>query len=142
MKPFISTTFYGVANYIVAILLIASPWIFDFAQYGGAPLFMPILIGWLQLIMAIFSRNPVGIINIFPMQMHNCLDVLTGTFLLALPWTYDFAGKVWAPHFVFGLILTIMGIFVSKSPFLTRPDRSLPEAGLTSIDSLEGRLDH
>jgi hypothetical protein len=142
MKPFISTTFYGVVNYIIALLLIASPWLFNFSQFGGAALLMPILIGWLQLIMAIFSRNPVGIVNIFPMQMHNFLDVLSGSFLLALPFTYDFSSKVWAPHFFCGLVLVIMGIFVHKSPFLTRPDRALPEGNISSIDSLEGRLDH
>ena len=142
MKPFISTTTYGVINYLAAISLIASPWLFGFAQYGGAALFMPLLIGWLQLIMAIFSRNPVGFIKVFPMQMHNCLDVLTGSFLLALPWTYDFSSKVYLPHFLFGLLLVVMGVFVQKSPFLTPADRSLPEAGITSIDSSEGRLNN
>jgi hypothetical protein len=142
MKPFISTTFYGVINYTCAILLIASPWLFNFAQYGGASLFMPIIIGWLQLIMAIFSDNPLGFIKVFPMQMHNCLDVLTGSFLMCLPWTYDFASKVSLPHFVFGAIFLIAGIFVHKSPFLTRATPNLHEAGITSLDSSEGRLNH
>lgn len=142
MKPFISTTLYGVINYAGAILLIASPWLFGFAQFGGAALFMPILIGWLQLIMAIFSDNPLGFIKIFPMQMHNCLDVLTGSFLLALPWTYDFSSKVFWPHFLFGALFLIAGIFVHKSPFLVRATPSLREAGITSVDSSEGRLNH
>jgi len=142
MKPFISTKFYGVINYAGAILLMASPWLFGFEQYGGASLFMPLLIGWLQLIMAIFSDNPLGFIKVFPMQMHNCLDVLTGSFLMCLPWTYDFSSKVYLPHFLFGALFLIAGIFVHKSPFLTRATPSLPEAGLTSVDSLEGRLDH
>ena len=142
MKPFISTKFYGVANYVAAIALMSSPWLFNFAQYGGAALFMPLLIGWLQLIMAIFSRNPMGFVQQFPMQMHNCLDVLAGSFLMCLPFTYDFSGKVWLPHFLFGLYFVIAGIFTQKSPFLTLADRALPEAGVSSGDSLEGRLDH
>ena len=142
MKPFISTTLYGVINYVCAIVLISSPWLFGFAHLGGAALFMPMLIGWLQLIMAIFSDNPLGFIKIFPMQMHNCLDVLAGSFLLALPWTYDFSGKIWWPHFLFGALLCINGIFVQKSPFLTKATPSLPEGGITSIDSHEGRLNH
>ena len=142
MKPFISTTLYGVINFGCAILLIASPWLFDFAQYGGAALFMPLLIGWLQLIMAIFSDNPLGFIKVFPMQMHNFLDVLTGSFLMCLPWTYDFSGKVFWPHLIFGALLLINGIFVHKSPFLVRATPSLPQGGLTSVDSIEGRLNH
>ncbi|MEO8886777.1 MAG: hypothetical protein ABI367_11985 [Mucilaginibacter sp.] len=142
MKPFISTTFYGVINYVCAISFIASPWLFGFSNLGGAAFFMPMLIGWLQLIMAIFSDNPLGFIKVFPMQMHNCLDVLTGSFLLSLPWIYKFSGDVWLPHFIFGAVLCINGIFVHQSPFLTRATPSLPEAGITSVDAHEGRLNH
>src|ERR1700744_2659236 len=139
MKPFISTTMYGVINWVCALLLIASPWLFNFAQYGGGALLMPILLGWLQLIMAIFSDNPLGFIKIFSMQMHNVLDVLVGSFLMCMPFTYAFSDKVFWPHLIFGALLCINGIFVHKSPFLVRSTEHLPEGGFTSTDSLEGR---
>jgi len=142
MKPFISTTLYGLINYACGVLLIASPWIFGFSDMGGAAFFMPMLIGWIQLIMAFFSRSPLGVMNVFPLQMHTCLNVLPGSFLLSLPWIYQFSGSVWLPHFLFGAILVINGIFVHGSPFLVRATPSLPEAGITSVDSHEGRLDH
>jgi hypothetical protein len=145
MKPFISKTFYGVLNYALAALLIASPWLFGFSHVTiAAALFMPLLMGWLQLIMSIFSKNPLGFnaLNVFPMQMQNCVDVLMGSFLLALPWTYAFCGQVFWPHFLLGAALMIKGIFVSESPFLTRPHRSIPEAGISSLDAIDGRLDH
>jgi VIT1/CCC1 family predicted Fe2+/Mn2+ transporter len=145
MKPFISKTFYGFLNYALAALLIASPWLFGFSHATiAAAVLMPLLIGWLQLIMAIFSDNPLGFagIRVFPVQMQNCVDVLMGSFLLVLPWTYAFSGQVFWPHFLLGLALLIKGIFASESPFLTRPHRSLPEAGITSIDASEGRLNH
>jgi hypothetical protein len=63
MKPFISTAVYGVLNYIVALTLIASPWLFGFANVSSAALFLPLYIGWLQLIMAIFSNNETGFIK-------------------------------------------------------------------------------
>ncbi|HTH82966.1 MAG TPA: hypothetical protein VL490_08530 [Mucilaginibacter sp.] len=141
MKPFISRTAYGFLNYAIALILIASPWAFGFSHVTiAAALLMPIIMGWLQLIMSIFSANPLGFLNVFPMQMQNCVDVLMGSFLLALPWTYDFSSYTWLPHFLLGLALLIKGIFAEQSPFLTRPHRSLPEAGITSIDSHEGRL--
>lgn len=142
MKPFISKTLYAVINYAVAIILIASPWLFHFADYGAAALFMPLIIGWFQLIMAIFSNNSLGFLKVFPIQMHNFLDVLSGSFLLALPWTYAFSALVFWPHFLLGGLLLINGIFSSESPFLTTPHRSVPEAGISSIDAIEGRLDH
>ncbi|RZA00662.1 MAG: hypothetical protein EOP47_13365 [Sphingobacteriaceae bacterium] len=142
MKPFISTKLYGFINYACAILLLTSPWLFGFDDMGGAAFFMPILIGWLQLIMAIFSITPLGLIRVFPLQMHTCLNVLPGSFLLSLPWIYHFSGSVWLPHFVLGLLLCLNGIFVINSPFLTRATPSLPEAGITSVDAHEGRLNH
>ena len=142
MKPFISKTAYGLINYICALVLMTSPWLFGFSDMGGAAFFMPILIGWLQLIMAFFSRTPLGVMNVFPLQMHTCLNVLPGSFLLALPWIYHFSGSVWLPHFLLGAVLCINGIFVHESPFLVRATPHQSEGGLGSVDSLEGRLDH
>jgi hypothetical protein len=141
MKPFISRTAYGFLNYAIALVLIASPWAFGFSHATiAAAILMPMLMGWLQLIMSIFSDNPLGFLRVFPMQMQNCVDILMGSFLLALPWTYDFSSYAWLPHFLLGLALLIKGIFAEQSPLLTRPHRSLPEAGITSIDAHDGRL--
>jgi len=146
MKPFISKTAYGVLNYIIGLLLITSPWLFGFVhiKIAAAGLLLPIYMGWLSLIMAVFSQNPLGFrqLNVLPMQIHNCVDVLFGSFLLALPWTYAFSHVVFWPHFLLGLAMLIKGIFAQESPFLTRPHRSLPEAGITSIDASEGRLNN
>jgi hypothetical protein len=145
MKPFISRSLYGFLNYSIALLLLVSPWLFKFSHVTiAAGLLMPLLMGWLQLIMSIFSDNPLGFnkLKVFPMQMQNFVDVLMGSFLLALPWTYAFSGQVFLPHFILGLGLLLKGIFAVESPFLTRPHRTLPEGNITSVDSLEGKLNH
>lgn len=144
MKPFISKSAYGFINYALGLLLIASPWAFGFSHTKGAALLVPIYLGWLQLIMALFSDNPLGIrqLRVFPVQMHNCVDLLMGFFLMTLPWTYAFSGHIFWPHFLIGLAILIKAIFTHESPFLTRPHRSLPEAGISSIDASEGRLNH
>jgi len=140
MKPFISKKFYGIINYTCALLLITSPWLFHFNHVKGAAVLVPIYLGWLQLIMAIFTDNPLGFLKVFPMQMHNCLDIFSGSFLLVLPWLYAFSSVVFWPHFLLGSIFCLAGIFAEGSPFLTRPHRSLPEAGISSIDASDGRL--
>lgn len=147
MKPFISRTAYGFLNYILVALLLSSPWLFGFSDMRNiatSAFWMPLLIGWLQLIMSMFSESPTGFgfLKVFPMQMQNCIDVLMGSFLLALPWTYAFSSHVFLPHLLLGLALTIKGIFAVESPFLTKPHRALPEAGISSIDASEGRLNH
>jgi hypothetical protein len=144
MKPFISTAFYGVVNYILALMLIASPWLFDLVNVSSAALLIPLYIGWLQLIMAIFADTEVGFIKQFPVQIHLVLDVIMGFFLLVSPWLYTFSSKnsgtAFWPALLLGGLLFFMGIFTKKSPFLTKPHRAAPEGQLTSTDSYEGRL--
>jgi hypothetical protein len=144
MKPFISKTIYGILSYLLAAALLSAPWLFGFKNTTSAAAFyMPLLLGWLLFIMSAFSESPTGFsfLKVFPMQMQNCLEVLAGSFLMCLPWIYAFSHEVFWPHFLLGLALTVKGVFAQDSPFLTHPHRALPEAGITSTDSLEGRLD-
>ena len=140
MKPFIPTAFYGVLNYILAFTLIASPWLFGYADVSSAALLIPIYIGWLQFIMAVFVDNETGFVKQFPMQMHCVLDVVMGFILLVSPWLWSFSSKVFLPQLLLGLLLFCMGLFTKKSPFTTKPHHSVPEGIYTSTDSTEGRL--
>ncbi len=121
MNPFISRSFYGVINYVTALISMASPWLFHFADLGSAPLFLPITIGWVQLIMAIFSNNSHGFIKIFPMPTHNVLDVFSGFILAVSPFLYGFAfveNGVFLPHVLIGATFLIAGLFTHGSPFV------------------------
>ena len=138
MKPFISTTFYGVLNYIVALTLIAAPWLFDLVNISSAALFLPIYIGWLQLIMAIFTKSETGFIKRFPVQIHNVLDVFMGFILFISPFLYTFSAKAWVPEVALGGLLMIMGFFTKSSPFTNPLHRAVTEGGdLRSTDSIE-----
>jgi len=122
MKSFISPTLYAGLNYVIALTLIASPWLFGFEGHKiGAALLLPMIIGWFQLIMAIFSNNTFGFLKQFPMQMHFFLDVLSGSFLFCSPWIYDYAHITFWPQVVLGGILVIMGAFTKGSRFTTPP---------------------
>lgn len=133
MKSFISPKLYAALNYVIAIVLIASPWLFGFEGHKvGAGLLLPMIIGWFQLIMAIFSNNSLGFIKQFPMQMHFFLDVLSGSFLLCSPWIYDFAHIEFLPQLVLGGLLIILGAFTKGSRFTT-PAPHHHDAGLAGI---------
>jgi hypothetical protein len=136
MKAFIPTAFYGVVNYILALTLIASPWLFNLVDVSSAALFLPIYIGWLQLIMAIFSRNEMGFIKQFPMHTHLTLDVFMGFILFVSPFLYTFSGKAWVPEVLEGGLLIFLGIFTKQSPFTDKRERPLPEGQLRSVDSI------
>ena len=140
MKPFIPTAFYGVFIFILSLTLIASPWLFGLVNVSSAALFLPIYIGWLQLIMSIFVDTEVGFIKRFPLQIHLVLDVVMGFILMVSPWLYTFSSKAFWPELLLGGLLFFLGIFTKKSPFLTGPHTAAPEGELTSTDSIEGRL--
>lgn len=140
MKPFVPTAVYGVLNYLLSFTLIASPWIFGLVNISSAALLIPIYIGWLQFIMAVFVDNETGFVKQFPMQIHLVLDVLMGFFLMVTPWLYTFSDLAFWPELLLGGLLFLLGIFTKKSPFLTRPHHSVPEGQLLSIDSTDGRL--
>lgn len=135
MKPFISTAVYGVLNYILALTLIAAPWLFDLADISSAAFFLPMYIGWLQLIMAIFSNNETGFIKQFPLTIHFVLDVLMGFVLMVSPWLYTFSSKAFWPELLLGGLLFCMGLFTKKSPFTTRNPHNHSVGFLTSTDS-------
>jgi len=146
MKGFISPTFFGYFNYLLAIVTMASPWLFcsvdgtPFIHIGGASLFFPLMFGWFQLLMAIFSNSKAGIIGVFPIQMHCTLDTLTGFVLLTTPWLYGFHDRVFLPHLILGAIIFIFGIGTKNSPLINEPHEMLQEGGIGSTDSHEGRL--
>jgi hypothetical protein len=142
MKGFISTSFFGYFSYLLAIVMISSPWLFGFVSIGGASLFIPLMFGWFQLIMCIFSNTKGGMVGVFPVQMHTTLDTLTGFVILVSPFLYGFYDLVCLPHVIFGAILLILGIYTKNSPLSNRPHEMLPEGGITSTDSLEGTLTH
>ena len=136
-------------NYLTGAFLFASPMIVSgpeghpyYWHAGGAILFLPLIIGWLQMIMTFFSASPMGVIKQFPVQMHCFQNILTGSFLIASPFIYGFSDVIWWPHILCGLVLVILGLFTTNSPFTTPTPHVAPQGGLTSVDYEEQSLMH
>jgi hypothetical protein len=140
MKPFISTTAFGVIDYIGSMALVASPWVFGFSHAIGGASLIPMYMGGTLLLMAIFTNNKLGLFKSIPMQLHLVLLLFSGFFLLVSPWILSFSDLVYWPQVIFGLLFIFISIFTQNSPFLTKPHVPLPEAGITSLDAHEGRL--
>ena len=137
MKPFVSTSTYGLLNWVVAITLMSSPWLFGFSHVGGASFFLPVIFGWLQLIMAIFSKHKFGIMNVFPVPMHCFIDVVGSSFLLASPWVYGFADRVFWPQLLIGGLIFFLGVFTKTSPFTDEPKHIFKDGLLQDTADVE-----
>jgi hypothetical protein len=98
----ISTKVHGMLDYLVGALLIASPWLFDFAQ-GGAETWVPVLLGAGALVYSLFTDYELGVVRRLPMPTHLRLDLASGVLLAASPWLFGFADRVWQPHLILGL---------------------------------------
>ncbi|RVU00331.1 hypothetical protein EOD41_12670 [Mucilaginibacter limnophilus] len=116
MKAIISTRMHAWLDYIGGILITFSPWIFGFADLGGAPVFIPVCIGAMQLTMAIFSKHELGLFKVFPMQLHLVIDMFAGFILIVLPFVYGFYHMVYLPHVLLGALSFFAGLLTRHSP--------------------------
>jgi hypothetical protein len=116
MKAIISTKTHGIIDYAGGILISLSPWLFGFVQLGGAPVLIPVTLGVLLLIMALFSDHEFGIFKIIPMSLHLTIDIFAGFILIGTPFIYGFAHLIFVPHVLLGLISLSAGILTRHSP--------------------------
>lgn len=99
---FINTRIHGMLDYLMGILLIISPWLFDFAN-GGAAQWVPIILGLGALLYSIMTDYELGLLKIISMKAHLMIDLIAGIFLAASPWIFGFADEVYLPHLILGL---------------------------------------
>ncbi|GAB2690981.1 SPW repeat protein [Mucilaginibacter koreensis] len=119
VKGFLPVQVHGILDYLTGLLLIASPWLFGFSDTrNAAALFIPIILGWLELILSLFTRYPMGAFKVVPMQLHLTLDVLAGFILAVLPFLYGFYHELVWPHLLIGLFVMLSSLFTQSSPYL------------------------
>jgi hypothetical protein len=100
---FLSTRVHGVMDYIIGILLLASPYLFGFAT-GGVKQWLPMILGLAMLGMSLLTRYEWGAVRVIPMPVHLTIDGLSGALLAVSPWLFGFAGIVYLPHLILGII--------------------------------------
>lgn len=98
----ISRRAHGVLDYLVGIFLIATPRLFGFAHRGPESL-VPVLLGLATLAYSLFTQYEFGVFRLLPFRVHLKLDVLGGILMVIAPWVFNFAQRVWPPHFLIGV---------------------------------------
>jgi hypothetical protein len=109
-------------DYLMGALLIASPWIFGFNPYAIEGM-IPMYLGIGALAYSIATNYEAGAIRVIPMKFHLLLDIASGVLLAASPWLFGFAGIVYLPHLIFGLLEIGAGLMTDSLPF--RNDKQL-----------------
>jgi hypothetical protein len=116
---FITTKTHGFLDYIVAILLIAAPWIFDFDR-GGAETWIPVVLGVGTILYSLMTDYELGSIPTISMRTHLTIDFISGLFLAASPWIFGFADYVWLPHVIAGFLELAVVLFSKTQPSAER----------------------
>src|SRR3982750_3165558 len=100
---FIETKTHGYLDYIMGVLLIAAPWIFDFNR-GGAETWVPVVLGIAMIGLALMTDYEMGAARKISMCTHLTIDLIAGALLAASPWIFGFSDYIWAPHLVLGIL--------------------------------------
>lgn len=110
---FISTKTHGYLDYIVGILFVAAPWIFNLDADAPEGMIF-IILGVMAIVYSLFTRYELGAIKLVPMSVHLTLDILSGILLAASPWLFGFADKTYLPHLFFGLFEIVAALATKK----------------------------
>ncbi len=115
---FIPTRLHGFLDYIVGVVLIAAPWIFQFSDNTAATV-VPIVLGVGLIVYSLVTDYELGIARVLPMSVHLFFDIAAGVVLAASPWIFGFADEsanVWVPHLLAGMAAVVLGLVTVQHP--------------------------
>ena len=112
---FLPTRVHGVIDYLWGVSLIATPWLFGFAN-GGAAQWVAVIFGLGAILYSVVTAYELGVLRVLPMEMHLGLDALAGALLAASPWLFGFAREVYLPHLLFGLFSVVASFITRTEP--------------------------
>lgn len=109
----LTTRVHGMIDYTIGVILIAAPWLLDFAR-GGAETWVPVILGIGIITYSLMTNYELGVVKSIPMTTHLWLDGIAGAFLALSPWLLNFADFVYIPHVIVGL-LEIGVVFITQT---------------------------
>jgi hypothetical protein len=125
LAAIIPTRIHAVMDYAVGVLLIAAPWIFQFADESSAAKWISIIVGVVIILQSTITNYEGGVLgHAVSMRMHLALDALVGIFLVVSPWLFGFADEgtnAWLPFVAIGLAELGLAAITNPMP----GDRSL-----------------
>jgi SPW repeat len=120
----IPTRVHGMMDYLVGVLLIASPWIFGFADESSTAKWTFIVVGAAVLATSLLTNYELGAIHAIPMHIHLWADAAAGIVLALSPWIFGYAddagSNAWLPALLIGIVE--LGTAAMSDPWPTRDD--------------------
>jgi hypothetical protein len=114
---FIPTRFHAPLDYVVGVVLITAPWIFQFSESGAATT-VSVVLGSGLILYSLFTDYELGVWKVAPMAVHNLIDIVAGGLLAVSPWLFGFAddgANAWLPFVVIGVAAIFLGLTTKQS---------------------------
>tara|TARA_R110002020_G_scaffold254617_1_gene468344 strand:+ start:25852 stop:26214 length:363 start_codon:yes stop_codon:yes gene_type:complete len=111
----ISPRIHAYLDYIVAALLIFTPWIFAFPM-KGPEVWTPLLVGLTILTYSILTRFKNEHFGIISLKTHLIFDVLLGIVLALSPLFFEFTHISPIPQIAIGVIICVIALLTSMPP--------------------------
>ena len=113
---FIPTKFHAPLDYIVGVVLIAGPWIFQYSDDKVATA-ISIVLGIGLIAYSLLTNYELGVWKVAPMAVHNVIDIVAGVLLAVSPWLFGFADdgtNFWLPFVVIGVAAMFLGLTTTQ----------------------------
>ena len=111
----ISTRSHGKLDYLVGLILMTSPWIFDYASSDQYFIWIPFALGSFTFLYSLLTDYELSLARVISVKMHLALDILSGIFLSISPWLFHFDDVIYLPHLIIGAGEVLISILTVKS---------------------------
>jgi hypothetical protein len=112
---FLPSRLHGVIDYLWGVALLATPWLFGFADVAAAK-WLAVVFGLGAILYSAVTDYELGLVRILPMVLHLGLDGAGRALLVASPWLFGFADRVRRPHLAFGLFAVAASLVTRTRP--------------------------
>lgn len=121
---FVPTRIHGTLDYVGALGVIASPFIFGSLSVGGVAVVLPIVLGVGLIAYSLATDYERGIpaLKVIPMRVHLTFDFVASAFLAAAPFLFGYSNQglnIWLPQVIAGVGVIAL-VLVTK----TNPERA------------------
>jgi hypothetical protein len=123
---FISSKAHGMFDYIGGLLLIILPFVLLPAAAPAIARIVPVIIGVLIIVMALFTNYELGIFHKIGIANHLMIDNGLGVVLAITPWVFGFYQITLEFHLVAGIIIFVFGMFTNTLTTTEQHDTKEP----------------
>ena len=70
----------------------------------------------MTIAMSLFTDYELSISRAIPLRVHLGMDMVSGALLAVSPWLFGFAGLIWWPHLLVGLVEIVVPMLTRRTP--------------------------